>query len=151
MAAIRSRAALLAASCGLLALATGCVERRYTVRTDPPGALVSVNGEEIGTSPVSMPFTYYGERRVTVEAEGYDTMHLVQPIKAPWYDNLFTEFVSENVVPFTIRDEREFNYRLTPSTTPDTGDFLGRAEQLRQAGATPPPQRRRGLFAWMGM
>lgn len=132
------------------ALGAGCVERRLTVRTDPPGALVSVNGEELGTTPVSMRFDYYGDRRMTVQAEGYNTMNLIQPIKAPWWDNLLTEFVSENMVPFTLRDEREFNYRLTPATTPETGDLLGSAEQLRQAGSTPPPRKSRGLAAWFG-
>jgi PEGA domain len=135
---------------GMVALGSGCVERRFTVRTDPPGAVVTVNGEEVGTSPVSVPFTYYGVRRVKAEAEGYNTLNIEQPIKAPWWDNLATEFVTENMVPFTLRDEREFNYRLTPASTPETGDLVGRAEQLRSAGTTPPPKKRTGIAAWLG-
>ena len=42
------------AACLALAAAVfsaGCVERRYTLRTDPPGALAIVNGEEVGQTP----------------------------------------------------------------------------------------------------
>ena len=53
---------LLTASAAL----SGCVERRYTIRTDPPGATVVVNGEEIGPSPASKSFIYYGDRKITL-------------------------------------------------------------------------------------
>lgn len=130
---------------------TGCVERRFTVRTDPPGAMVTVNGTEVGPTPVSVPFTYYGKRRVRLEAEGFETMNLVQPIKAPWWDNTITEFFSENVVPFTLRDEREFYYKMSPAVTPQTGDLMGRAEELRRNSQAPPPERRTGFLAWLGL
>lgn len=146
------RAAMLLAAVGLVgATSAGCVERRFTVRTDPPGALVRINGEEVGTTPVSVPFVYYGDRRMSIEAEGYQTLNLVQPIKPPWWDNRLTEFFSENLVPFTLRDEREFYYRLAPAATPQTGDLLGRAEELRRSGTTPPPPLRRGIGAWFGL
>ncbi len=41
------------ASATLALILTGCVERRYTIRSDPPGALVVVNGEEIGRAGVA--------------------------------------------------------------------------------------------------
>ena len=47
--------ALLTLFLGIAAL-SGCVERRYTIRTEPPGATVIVNGEEIGPSPTSKSF-----------------------------------------------------------------------------------------------
>jgi hypothetical protein len=73
----------IALAWGLASTAIGCVERRYTIRTDPPGALVVVNGEEIGPSPASRSFTYYGQRRVQIFAEGYQPLELVQPIRPP--------------------------------------------------------------------
>src|SRR5258707_15345494 len=44
---------LLLATLGSL---SGCVERRYTVRTNPPGALLVANDEEIGATPTSRSF-----------------------------------------------------------------------------------------------
>lgn len=139
---------------GLVALVgcgglTGCVERRYTIRTDPPGATVIINGEEIGHTPVSRSFVFYGYRDVDLILEGYQTQHLVQPIKAPWWDNLATEFVTENLLPFTLRDEREYVYKLAPAVNPPITDLVGRGEELRTQAQAPPPKRR-GLLGFLG-
>ena len=56
--------------------------------------------------PASQTFYYYGDRDIVLQAPGYETQRVIQPIKAPWYDNLLTEFFTENLSPFTIRDER---------------------------------------------
>jgi hypothetical protein len=141
--------ALLAAGCCLVE--SGCVERRYTIRSNPPGALAFVNGEEIGPTPVSRSFTYYGTRDVTLVADGYQTLKVRQPVKRPWYDNYITEFFSENLVPWTIRDEREFTYSLTPQTAAPPEEVLGRAEALRQRGKLPPPPRPKGLLGRLGL
>lgn len=136
----------LAAYCGL----TGCVERRYTIRSDPPGALAIVNDEELGPTPASRSFTYYGPRKVTLIADGFQTQSFIQEVRRPWYDNLLTEFFSENMVPWTIRDERDFTYKLQPMTAAPEDAVTARAEALRQQGQTalaPPPQR--SWFSWL--
>ncbi|MFP6763613.1 MAG: PEGA domain-containing protein, partial [Planctomycetaceae bacterium] len=56
----------LAASC------SGCVHRRVTVRTNPPGAQVVVGGREIGFSPASFDITWYGTEEVTLLKDGYE-------------------------------------------------------------------------------
>ncbi len=137
---------------GCMVLCTGCVERRFTIRTDPPGALVYVNGEELGPAApaVSRSFTFYGPREIVLIADGYQTQRIIQPVEAPWYDNALTDFVSENLIPWTIRDEREFVYRMAPAVNPPTGDLVERAEALRGEAQLPPPPRRKGLFGWLG-
>ncbi len=149
----RSRSRRLLAACALVLcplLCAGCVERRYTLRTEPPGALAIVNGEEIGQTPVSRSFYYYGDREVTFILDGFETRTVIQPMKAPWWDNIFTEFFTENLVPFDLRDEREFTYQLTPASSPAAADLRDRAEQLRAGSQVPPPPRRGGLFGWLG-
>lgn len=128
----------------------GCVERRFTIRTDPPGALVFVNGEELGPSPVSQSYTYYKPREILLVADGYETQRIVQDFPAPLYDNALTDFFTENLLPFTIRDEREFFYRMPPATNPDPNELLNRGESLRSQGKVPPPPRRRGLLGFFG-
>jgi PEGA domain len=144
------RRAAIALAWGLAGAAGGCVERRYTIRTEPPGALVVVNDEEIGPSPASKSFVYYGDRRVQLFAEGYQPLELVQPIRAPWWDNKLTEFFTENLVPITLRDEREFTYRLVPATPPTTPELLERAEGLRRQAQAPPKPRRGGILGFFG-
>lgn len=128
----------------------GCVERRFTIRTDPPGALVIVNGEELPPSPVSSSFTFYDDREIILIADGYQTQRIIQPMPAPWYQWPLIEFVSDNLVPFTIRDERVFEYKMAPATSPQPADLLNRAEALRNEGKAPPKPRRGGLFGFFG-
>lgn len=128
----------------------GCVERRYTIRTDPPGALAVVNGEEIGRTPVSRTFTYYGDRDITLMLDGYQTQRVIQKIDARWYDNLLTEFFTENLVPITLRDERDFVYKMAPAGVPTTDDLMARGEALRAQARSSPPPRRGGILGFFG-
>ena len=51
----------------------GCVRRRMTIRSDPPGAVVFVDERRIGVTPVSTNFTYYGTRNVQLVKDGHET------------------------------------------------------------------------------
>jgi len=144
----RRRTALLL--CLAAGMTCGCVERRYTVRTDPPGAQVIVNGESLGPAPASHNFYYYGDREITLVMDGYETKTLIQPINAPWWDNYLTEFFSENLVPMVIRDEREFTYKMEPARQPSQDQVQANAEAMRGEARTLPPPRRGGILGWLG-
>jgi hypothetical protein len=117
-----------------LALAsTGCVQRRLTIRSNPPGARVFVGDDEIGTTPVSTDFVYYGTRKIRLVKHGYETLVVNQPIPAPWYQIPPLDFVSEMLVPGEIRDERVVSFQLVPLQTVPTDQLLSRAQQLRSA------------------
>ena len=109
----------------------GCVRRRMTIRSNPPGALVYVDDYEIGTTPISTPFLYYGERKIRLVKDGYQTLTVMQPVPAPWYEIPPLDFVSENLVPGEIRDQRDLSYQLVPQAVVPTEQLLGRAEELR--------------------
>jgi hypothetical protein len=121
-------ATLLAVVC---VAATGCVQRRLTIRSNPPGALVYVDDYEIGTTPVSTNFTYYGTRRIRLVKDGYETLTVMQTIPPPWYEMVPLDFVTENLIPGEIRDHRAFDYQLTPQAVVPTEQLLSRAEGLR--------------------
>jgi hypothetical protein len=132
----------------VLAPATGCVRRRLNVRTNPPGALVYVDNQQIGTTPCSVDFTYYGTREIRLVKPGYETLTVNQPIPMPWYQIPPLDFVSENLVPTKIRDNRTVTFNLAPQLVVPTEQLLDRANQLRQdtlqypvapAAATTPP------------
>ncbi|MCA1685744.1 MAG: PEGA domain-containing protein [Planctomycetia bacterium] len=149
------RHGLLRCGAALLGMAvalgqTGCVKRRYTIRTDPPGATVIVNNEEIGRTPVSRSFTFYGDRDITLILDGYKTQRVIQPIPSVWYDNYLTEVFTENFLPFTLRDEREFTYKMQPDVAPPYNDVLNRGERLRSQARVIPPPRRGGILGFFG-
>jgi hypothetical protein len=126
----------------LLFQATGCVQRRMTVRSNPPGALVYVDDQPdpIGVTPVSHDFIYYGTRKFRLVKDGYETLTVMQPISPPWYQYVPVDFVAENLVPGQIRDHRCLDFQLKPQMVVPTEQLLARAEELR-----------RGVYATAGM
>ncbi len=111
---------------------SGCVQRRMTIRTNPPGALVYVDDYPIGTTPISTDFVYYGKRKIRLVKDGYETLTVMQSVSPPWYQITPLDLVTENLVPGEIRDQRTFNYLLTPQRVVPTGQLLARAENLRR-------------------
>ena len=112
---------------------TGCVRRRMMIRSNPPGAMVYVDNQPIGTTPCATDFIYYGTREVRLVKPGYETLTVNQPIPAPWYELPPLDFISENVFPHKIQDYRTVSYNLVPQVIVPTEQLLGRAEQLRQS------------------
>lgn len=108
-----------------------------TIRSNPPGALVYIDDYEIGTTPVTQSYLYYGTRKIRLVKDGYETLTVMQSVPAPWYEIPPLDFVSENVVPSEIRDQREFCYQLTPQRIVPTEELLGRAEGLRRGVPAP--------------
>lgn len=115
----------------LVSVSIGCVRRRMTVRSNPPGALVFIDGQEIGRTPVATPFTYYGTRNFRLVKDGYETISVNQQFQAPWYQVPPIDFVSENMVAREIRDERIVDFELVPKANISPGDVLIHADQLR--------------------
>ena len=146
----QGRRLLLLVALALIGGLAGCVERRYTIRTDPPGALAIVNDQELGVTPVSASFQYYGDRKVTLIKDGFETRTVIQPIKSPWWDNYFTEFFTENLIPINFRDERDYTFALSPTKIPEQNDLLQRANGLRAEGQQPPVPRRGGILGFFG-
>jgi len=106
-------------------LAAGCVERALVVRSDPPGAMVFVDGREIGTTPARLPFDHYGTREVMVRMERREPTGDETPLApvtrmveldAPWYQWFPLDFVSEFLWPWTVVDERFVEVALVPHT-----------------------------------
>jgi hypothetical protein len=102
------------------------------VRSNPPGALVYVDDYEIGTAPCAVNFTYYGTRKIRLVKDGYETLTVMQSIPAPWYEYPVVDFVSENIVPGEIRDNRFLDYQLRQQTVVPPDQLVARAEQLRR-------------------
>src|SRR5205823_559963 len=90
------------------AFSTGCIERRYVIYTDPPGAVVMRNGKTLpGATPVDDEFVYHGNYDFTIFAEGYETLQVHQEIPSRWYEYFPLDFFSENLIPWKIIDRRE--------------------------------------------
>src|SRR5262249_24847059 len=131
-------AAALAAACCL----TGCVERRFVVTSDPPGAVVLVNNRPLGQTPADGHFTWYGTYEFTLIADGYETLHVRQPIRAPVWEYFPIDFFVDNVWPFHVEDVRRSHSPTQPLCQPNARQLLDQAEGLRGRAATLPGEAR---------
>src|SRR5262245_15446922 len=120
----------------LCTFAGGCVRRRMTVRTNPAGAKVFVDDQEIGVTPCSASYVYYGTRKITVMKEGFRTETLYQKFYPPWYEIPPLDFVSENLVPREVRDERMVDVELVPDQLVPPQKLIDRAQSLRDGART---------------
>ena len=117
----------------LVTLPSGCVQRRMTIRSTPPGALVYVDDYQIGTTPVSTDFVYYGTRKIRLIKDGYETLTVSQPFPLPWYQIFPLDFVTENIWPGEIRDERVVDLSMMPAAATPPEEVVSRAEVARLA------------------
>ena len=121
----------------LLLAAAGCVERRMTVMSEPAGATVYLDGDEIGTTPVTTTFLFYGGRQLRLEKTDYETQIHVEEIKAPFYQWFPIDLVSDVLIPWTIVDRRYFPYKLEPAEPVDKVALVERAKKFRDDSARP--------------
>lgn len=120
----------------------GCVLRSLTIDSQPPGAMVYLDDELIGETPVTTTFTYYGTRKITLEkvdAEGrllYERKIIYEKIKPPFYQILPLDFFSELIIPAKLKDEHYLAYQLEPlqevSKAVHQEEVLRNAEELRK-------------------
>jgi hypothetical protein len=119
---------LVFASC---AINVGCVQRRLIVRSQPEGALVTIDNHTLGHTPVKVPFVYYGTRQIQLEKEGYQTIKVKERIRPPWYEKFPLSFFSNNLAFREIRDERMLDFTLVPRSQVEENLLLDRANDLR--------------------
>lgn len=106
--------ALISISLIVALLANGCVERWLTINTAPQGALVVLNDEEIGQSPVTVSFEWYGDYWIRISKEGYETLNTHHKLKGPWYDGFPFDFFAQIISPDRIVDSYEWTFELEP-------------------------------------
>ncbi len=118
---------------GLVAAAIigGCVERKLTIKTEPQEALVVLNDEEIGTSPVTVSFEWYGDYNVRISKEGFETLKTHRKLKAPWYDKFPFDFFTMMNPERTV-DEYEWTFELAPKKEISREELIRNAEELKK-------------------
>ena len=106
----------------------GCVQRVMHVRSDPPGAAVWLNDQQVGRTPFDREFVWYGNFDVVAREDGYQTLTTTREVTAPWWQwvpfDLLTDFLP-------VRDDETMRLTLAPLGTPDPVAILRRGEQLQ--------------------
>jgi len=128
--------------CNLLALSAvsliatiilgGCVERKLTINTEPQGAIVVLNDEEVGISPVTVSFEWYGDYNVRISKEGFETLKTHRKLKRPWYDKFPFDFFAQLVIPKRIVDTYEWTFELSEKQQIPREELIKDAEELKE-------------------
>lgn len=122
----------------------GCLEREITVTSEPPGALVLLNGVEVGRTPLTTPFLWYGDYDVRLRLQDHHTLTTNADINPPLYAIPPIDLVME-LLPWTIRDSRYLHYELEKVYWPEDPDaqrqaedeLIQRAQDMRQRNLQP--------------
>ena len=135
---VPSRLALLGASV-LAAAAAACAPQRIlTVESYPPGAVVRLDEQVIGRTPIDFEFDHYGKRRITLYLPGYRTWSRRLDLTPPWHARFPIDLVTELLVPIGLRDRHEVWVVLENDEVvgghPDLGPLLERAREMRAKG-----------------
>lgn len=111
--------------------ATGCVgvRRELTVESDPPGALVYLNGDEVGRTPVTKEFIYYGTVDVNLRKDGYKTLSARPRVWAPLWQVPPIDLIAEA---FPLTDRHKVSYKLTPEPI-GQGDVIDKPALIERA------------------
>lgn len=110
----------------------GCVERKLTINTEPQGALVFLNDEEIGESPTTVDFEWYGHYNVRISKEDYETLKTHRELKSPWYDEFPFDFFAQVVYPGRIVDSYEWTFELSPKQQISRQELIQKAQEAKE-------------------
>jgi len=123
-----------------VAVLCGCVERTVTINTEPQGATVVLNDQDVGKSPVKVPFTWYGDYDIVVRKDGRQTVKTSHRLNTPWYELPGVDLFSECLVPFTIHDDRTVpTIMLDQAVRPTQEALLKNADEMRQQAGVDAP------------
>ncbi len=100
----------------MLALLPGCVTRKLFIHSNPSGARVLLDGKVVGTTPYEEEFISYGVRRVVLEHPGRVPLNDTIDVARPWWQAFPIDVFTDLVWPFSIEDERRFEFELAETT-----------------------------------
>lgn len=113
-------------------LTSGCIERQLKINTTPQGAMVELNDEQIGETPATVSFNWYGDYYVRMAKDGYETLNTHKMLKAPWYDHFPFDFFVGVLWPQRIVDSYEWTFELTEQKKLSREELLQKADDLQK-------------------
>jgi len=107
-----------------------CAQRSLTIHSEPSGALVYLNGTEVGRTPLKYDFEWYSDYDVVLRMDGYETLKTHRNLSAPLYMWPPFDLISEL---FGVKDRRQWTFTMTPADprAADPKELIARAQQLK--------------------
>lgn len=139
------RSVVLAVAFGSLCATalTGCIERRLSITSNPPGARVWVNDQSVGRTPLETTFVYHGVYDIRLEAEGYEPLVTNAKAVAPWWEYPPIDLIA-SALPWRVWNTQDWSFQLEPSLESTLGreeleeGLMQRATEMRSDTAGNP-------------
>jgi len=136
---------LLASLCAV----SGCVERKITIGSSPQGAIVTLNDEEVGRTPVTVPFLWYGDYDVILRLEKnvgtpekpdirHYYLHSHHRTDTPIYEWIPLDLFAE-LLPVHFKDEQYWAFDVPEVPNPPEQDLIQRAREAKASLDEPEP------------
>jgi hypothetical protein len=124
-----------------LLLCSGCIKRKFIIRSSPCEARVFLDGIELENKAglIEQRFTFHGTRSLVVRSRGYQTKAQLWTLEPPWYSKFPIDFFTELLIPWTIEEEQEITVSLERAPRRDvteSEDLVKRAEELAKESGT---------------
>jgi hypothetical protein len=127
---------MIMASLGAAVL-SGCVEREIAITSEPEGALVFVSDREMGRTPVTFAFTWYGDYDIILrDKEGYEALRTHAVINPPWYEVPPLDLLS-HIAPWTYHDKRFLHYKLEKLKPLSDEELIKKADEMKRRTVEP--------------
>ena len=113
-------------------LLCGCVKRKISISSTPSGALVYLNDQEVGRTPVDVNFVFYGTYDVRLVKQGYQPLWTTGNAAMPWWEFPGPDLIAE-ILPGDKLVQINWHYDLEETTEmhEDPDKLLDNAEQMR--------------------
>ena len=121
---------------GIVGFLGGCVEREMTITSEPAGALVFVSDTEVGRTPVTIPFTWYGDYDIILRRDEYKTLKTHAHINVPIHQIPPIDFFT-SIAPWTIRDYRYLHFKMNKLSPSTDVELIERADILSKRNLEP--------------
>lgn len=122
---------------GLILVLPGCLSRTMVITSQPPGATVFLNDVEVGRTPLTTEFEWYGNYDVRLRLDGYEPLVTSRTASTPIHELPGIDFFT-TLAPVRFRHRVEWHFDLSPSQERTMepaaleGALLERARQTRE-------------------
>lgn len=114
-------------------LISGCVTRTLSITSEPSGARVFLNDQEVGATPLVVSFTYYGIYDVRLEHEGCQALWTKAKAPQPWWEYPGVDLVAELTGPKEVCIPWHFQLAAQEAAKDRDGAAVGaRAKEMRE-------------------
>ena len=90
-----------------------------------------LNDEEVGRTPLTVPFIDYGTYQVQLQRDDYETILTERSAEAPWWDTLGPDLIAE-LSPGLHKVQIDWHFDLEKRKPVDEQELIDRALKFRQ-------------------